>query len=300
MLLMTLAPMGTRSSGYPLGGSLMLAEAMARRYRELGGEIKYDARVAEILVANDAVVGVRLADGSEHHADVVISAADGRSTIFDLLGGRFVNGAIRKHYAELPVAESIVQVSLGARRDLSALPPMLDFPLDAPIDVGGVSHDRLVLKHYCFDPIMADPGKSSLTVWAEADYDHWRRLHADSARYAVEKERLGRQVVAALDKRFPGLAADVEVVDVATPVTYQRYTGNWRGSIHGWALGMKKMQFMTRMGMPKTLPGLRDFHMIGQWVEPAGNVQLSAASGRDVIEMICRKDRHVFEATMAR
>jgi len=34
--------------------------------------------------------------------------------------------------------------------------------------------------------------------------------------------------------------------------------------------------------------------MIGQWVEPAGNVQLSAASGRDVIEMICRAARRPF------
>lgn len=199
----------------------------------------------------------------------------------------------------MPVAESIVQVSIGAKRDFSALPPMLDFPLDAPIDMGGIWHDRLVLKHYCFDPAMADPGKSALTIWAEADYAHWRRLREDDARYGAEKERIGREVVAALDKRFPGLAADVEVVDVATPVTYERYTGNWRGSIHGWALGMKKMQFMMRMGMPKTLPGLRNFTLIGQWVEPAGNVQLSAASGRDAIEMMCRAHAREFVTATA-
>ena len=91
----------------------------------------------------------------------------------------------------------------------------------------------------------------------------------------------------------------MDVVDVATPVTYARYTNNWRGSIHGWALGMKKMQFMVRMGMPKTLPGLRQFYQIGQWVEPAGNVQLSAASGRDVIEMICRTIKRDFVAMQA-
>jgi len=295
MLLMTLAPMGTRSSGYPLGGSLMLAEAMARRYKELGGEIEYGARVSEILVENNAAVGVRLADGSEHRADVVISAADGRATIFELLGGRYADDEIRRRYDGLPVAESIVQVSIGVKRDLSALPPMLDFPLDAPIDMGGALHRRLVLKHYCFDPAMADPGKSALTVWAEANFDHWKCLRKDEARYAAEKDRIGQEVVAALDRRFPGLAADVEVVDVATPTTYERYTGNWRGSIHGWALGMKKMQFMMRMGMSKTLPGLHNFYMIGQWVEPAGNVQLSAASGRDVIEMICRQHNEDFK-----
>jgi len=38
------------------------------------------------------------------------------------------------------------------------------------------------------------------------------------------------------------------------------------------------------------LPGLDRFYMAGQWVEPGGNVELSAASGRDVIADICRDE----------
>jgi phytoene dehydrogenase-like protein len=299
MLLMTLAPMGTRASGYPLGGSLLLAEAVAHRYRALGGKVIYDAPVAEILVENDQSIGVRLSDGTTHTSDIVISAADGRATLFDMLGGQYLSDALRAHYAALPVAESIVQVSLGVRRDFSHVPPMLDLPLEKPIDMGGRLHDRLVLKHYCFDPMMADPGQSALTVWAEAGYDHWKGLREDEAAYLQEKARIGDEVVAALDRRFPGLAGEVDVIDVATPHTFERYTRNWRGSIHGWALGMKKMGFMMRMGMPKMLPNLKRFYMIGQWVEPAGNVQLSAASGRDVVEMICRQREQPFAASMA-
>jgi len=48
--------------------------------------------------------------------------------------------------------------------------------------------------------------------------------------------------------------------------------------------------------MSKTLPGLDGFYMIGQWVEPGGNVQLSAASGRDVIKEICRAEDRPFVA----
>jgi hypothetical protein len=33
---------------------------------------------------------------------------------------------------------------------------------------------------------------------------------------------------------------------------------------------------------------------IGQWVEPGGKVQLSAASGRDVLETICRQVGRTF------
>lgn len=94
-------------------------------------------------------------------------------------------------------------------------------------------------------------------------------------------------VIDVLNKRYPGLRDSVEVVDVATPVTYERYTGNWKGAFAGWALSTRKMSLMMGIGMDKILPGLSNFYMIGQWVEPGGNVELSCASGRDVIKDIC-------------
>ncbi len=85
--LMTLAWMDQKTAGYPVGGSLELARAVERRYLALGGEIHYKSRVVKILVEadpsgrGDRAVGVRLADGSEHRSDIVISAADGHTTI---------------------------------------------------------------------------------------------------------------------------------------------------------------------------------------------------------------------------
>ena len=69
----------------------------------------------------------------------------------------------------------------------------------------------------------------------------------------------------------------------------ERYTGNWRGAFAGWALTTRKMSMLMGKGMEKTLHGLDNFYMIGQWVEPGGNVELSCASGRDVIKAICHE-----------
>lgn len=299
LLLITLAQLSNGIAGYPLGGSLDLAESVARRYQALGGQVEYGAHVMQILVENDRAVGVRLADGSEQRADLVISAADGRSTIFELLGGRYVDQQSAAIYQTMPIAPAIVQIALGVARDFSHEPPALCFPLPQPLDFGDLRHDRLTVRHYCFDPTMADPGKSVLSVWCAADYGYWQGLHTVPLAYAQAKELVAQQVLAALDVRFPGLAAAVEVVDVATPVTYERYTGNWRGSIYGWAMTMRKLGLMMGQGMTKTLPGLQNFYQIGQWVEPAGNVQLSAASGRDVIEMICLAHGQPFVTTQA-
>ena len=90
-VLMILAWMHRKSAGYPVGGSLEFSRSIERRYLDLGGTIHYRAPVAEILVDHDMAVGVRLADGTEHRSDITISAADGHATIFDLLGGRYID-----------------------------------------------------------------------------------------------------------------------------------------------------------------------------------------------------------------
>jgi phytoene dehydrogenase-like protein len=85
-VIMMLSSMHNRNAGYPVGGSLEFSRAIERRYLALGGELDYNSRVVKILVENDTAVGIRLADGSEQRSDIVISAADGHATIFDMLG----------------------------------------------------------------------------------------------------------------------------------------------------------------------------------------------------------------------
>ena len=89
-MLMTLAWLHQKMAGYLVGGGLELAQAIERRYLDLGGELHCKSRVVKILVKNDKAVGVRLADGTEHRGDIVISAADGHTTIFDMLGGKYI------------------------------------------------------------------------------------------------------------------------------------------------------------------------------------------------------------------
>ena len=125
------------------------------------------------------------------------------------------------------------------------------------------------------------------------DYEYWKELRQNTERYKVEKKQIANQVVASLDQRFPGLAAQVEMRDVATPMTFERYTGNWKGSFQGWEESTKTL----RMRMKKTLPGLKNFYMAGQWVEPGGSIPTSVMSGRNVTQIICKKDKKKFITT---
>ena len=81
--------------------------------------------------------------------------------------------------------------------------------------------------------------------------------------------------------------------DVATPVTWNRYTGNWRGSYEGWLPSGKNLM----MQMKKTLPGLDHFHMIGHWTTPGGGLPPAVSGGRHVIQIICKQGGKRFVAT---
>ena len=295
VLLTMLAIQHNKAAGYPLGGSLEFALAIERRYRNLGGEVHYKSPVVKILVENNRAVGVRLADGSEHRSDIVVSAADGHTTIFDMLEGKYVNEEIRDHYDQLPLIPPLIYIALGVSRSFDELPHSVEginFPLDIPITVDGQEWKRLQLQFYNFDPSFAPEGKTLLVVMGFSNYEYWKKLSQDPERYKAKKEQIADQVVAQLDRRFPGLAAQVEMRDVATPMTYERYTGNWKGAYEGWQTSTKTIS----MSMNKTLPGLDDFYMAGQWVMPGGGLPMAVLSGRYVTQIICKKDKKPFIA----
>jgi phytoene dehydrogenase-like protein len=126
------------------------------------------------------------------------------------------------------------------------------------------------------------------------DYEYWKELKPDRDRYRAEKKQVADTVIAQLDRRYPGLAAQVEMCDVATPTTFERYTGNWKGNHQGWLPTTE--HFGLRMS--KTLPGLKNFYMAGQWVEPGGGLPLAAVSGRYVTQIICKADKRPFVTTV--
>jgi len=111
--------------------------------------------------------------------------------------------------------------------------------------------------------------------------------------YDTEQSQVSDIIVDHLERWHPGIKQDIEFVDEATPLSYERYTGNWFGSTCGWLMTTKTMPMLIK-GMPKTLPGLGHCYLAGQWVEPGGSLPLAAASGKNAIQLICHADGRKF------
>ncbi len=284
-----------KEAGWPEGGSLALAGSIEKRYRDLGGRIFYGARVTEIIVENGRAVGVRLADGSERRGDLVIGAADGHATLFGMLKGRYVPPRMKKLYETLPLYTPLMQVSFGVKRDLSSEPRLTTYGFPAPIRFGETEAPFVFLNNYGFDPTMAPAGCSAVTLLFWSPFDTWEKLHHDRARYCAEKKRVEQDATRWLETIYPGISVDIEVVDVSTPMTTVRYTGNYRASYEGWRPTAATMG--TKI--PNTLPGLRSFLMIGQWTRSFAGLPTVALDGRQAVELLCREDGKEFLTSVA-
>ncbi len=297
VLVMHLAFRSGNNTAFVRGGSRAFVRAIANRYAGLGGLVRYGARVVSVSVRNGRATGVQCADGSAAPAATVVSCADGCTTIFEMLGGRFVNKHILDVYQSGEVFPALMQVSLGINTTFPDAPHSLILQLAQPLVVDDkTQHRRIELSVFTSRSGFCPAGRTAITARFSASCGFWTSLRKDSPdRYYAEKENILRKIVGVLDRRFPGLARHLEFSDIATPVTFVRHTGNWQGSYEGWLPTPRNL----RRRLPTTLPGLRDFYMAGHWVVPGGGLPSAALSGRYVAQLICARSGKTFTATPA-
>jgi phytoene desaturase len=287
---LVLALLAEGDLGYLKNGSPDLVQSLETRFRALGGEVMTNVLVEEVLVREGRACGVRLAGGEILDAQAVISAADGRSTLYGLLGERFLDKPTQRRYAEWKLVPSFLLASFGVCREFPQEVPFTVISLMHPFTVNNHKVDSIFLRIFNYSGAFAPKGKTVIQVEVEADFDYWNNLRqSDRSRYDAEKQRVAAEVLKRLDKHYPGLSGQVEMTDVATPATIWRHTRNHRGAYMAWLPTPK----FFRTPIPRTLKGLEGFYMAGQWVV-GGGVIPCLYSGRHAVQLLCRADKKPF------
>jgi len=287
--IMMFAWFNQKNAGYLIGGSLPMAKRMTSRYLDLGGKLRTNSRVSRIVVENNIAKGVILSDGTEIMSDYVISAADGHSTIFNMLGGKYLTRKISNAYENWELFTPIVQVSFGINKKIDSEVPVETW-LVKDQKIGRTKTNRgYSFMNYCFDPTMAPEGKSVIVMRFDSPWELWKDI--DPGEYKNEKELIEKDAKTILDKRYPGITANIEVCDVATPLTDVDYTGVWKGSYEGFMPTSKNLM----NNLNPVIPGLKKFYMAGQWLFPGGGLPPAGQSGKWAIQYICKEERINFK-----
>jgi phytoene dehydrogenase-like protein len=114
-----------KNAGYIKGGSFPLAQRMVEKFEKLGGKILYKTKVEKIIIENNTAKGIILSDGTQILSDYVISAADGYTTIYKMLGGKYVSKKVDYAYKNWELFTPLVQVSFGIKKVVKSESPII-------------------------------------------------------------------------------------------------------------------------------------------------------------------------------
>jgi len=293
---MPLANYDTKSAGYPIGGSSVFMKKFEDRYNSLGGKIRFNSEVKKIITENNSAKSLELMNGTRVLSDITVSAADWHETVFKALEGKYIDKTIIQLGKEekLPVFYSVFMISLGVGRSFDHQPHMFRFPIPGElISPDGTKYQRLELHTYNYDPTLAPRGKTVLTLSLYTKKgDFWIDLRkSQPEKYKECKQEFANQIIEILDHKLGNIKSNIEEMDIATPATFHRYTGNWKGSVQGWLPG-KKLLAMPPVGFE--LPGLKNFYYCGHWSVPGGGLPIAVKSARDVAKIICKTNKVPF------
>lgn len=291
-LMFSYATIAVGNGGIPVGGSKAMAFRMVDKYKSLGGDLCLNTPVDEILVENGKAVGVRLSNGEIIKGDYVISACDAYVTLNKLLGGKYIDNRLQPCYDNLddnPI-QSNVLVAYSVEGDVSNIP--YSFVFDAePYEVAGKTFDTVGIRVYSYDKTLIKNGKTALTSFVfqtPEQSDYWKKLYADKEAYTAEKKRVAGEIMVRILKRFPELNGRIKLIDVATPVTYERCCGAYKGS---WMAFMATPRSKMAQGHNGKIEGIENFQLSGQWVYSPGGLPCALVTGKFAVQRICSNEK---------
>jgi phytoene dehydrogenase-like protein len=285
-LFFTMGTLARGDGGFPEGGSLPFVGRIVDTFQSLGGELLLNTRGDRVIVENGKAVGV-MADGKNMPADAVIITADTMS--IDRLFDTPPKAPWLEEMHAVTEPTMATFLSLGIKADLKKYQKGLVFKLQQPISLAKQKYEYLCVNNYASDPVYSPEGKTAITIILDGDtYDFWKKAKEEN-RYMDEKQKLAGMVIEALSELIPETEGQVEVCDVATPLTYERYCGNWKGS---WMTEMTPS--MKMKGYPAAINGLSGVYLAGQRMMPPGGLPVALMTGRTAVQYLCRDTGTLF------
>ncbi len=292
---------------YPVGGPMALATAIAPIVERAGGRILHSADVGRIVVEGGRAVGVELRSGEVARATAVVSNAGVRNTFGRLLDTETAAASgVANLVDEVGDSYALVGLNLGLRAsaaDLGITPANIwahdtnDF--DANLSRHRDDFDAPFGFHFITFPSAKDPdwetqrpNTATVEMYAWTDFAHFQKWEgvARAARgddFDRRKEAIRVRLLAELERYVPGVSEVVDVAEVSTPLTYERFLRRRRGGFMG--LEASPERFRARwLRAPTALPGL---YLSGQDVTTDGIIgaltgglaAASAVAGEDLM-----------------
>jgi phytoene dehydrogenase-like protein len=292
-----------RSWGLSRGGTGAISNAIAGAAREAGAEIRTQAPVAKILVADGRASGVVLVNGEEIRARAVASSVDPNVTFVKMIGTEHLPDEFVEDIRRYKYRGSSGKVNLA----LDGLPSFTCLPGTGPHLRGAVSispsidymeraydqakYGRFSRRPYIdivfpslTDPSVAPPGKHVMSCFVQ-----YAPYHLKEGTWDEQREAFGDTVVNTIAEYAPNLKDLILHRQVLTPLDIEREFGLTEGNIFQGELTLEQLFFLRPApGWAKYRTPITDLYMCGSATHPGGGIM--GAPGRNAA-LVMLKDR---------
>lgn len=269
------------------GGSLKMIRRIADLYKEKGGVLHLSSPVSKVEIEGKKATGIILENGEKAIADYVIISTDAHHAFTKLLDGQKMDGYYAKRFAnpkDFP-ANSGYLLSFAVSKDVSNFPKQIEY--DCDFDFMGRHFDSLPLRNFSFDQTLPSAkGKTVLEVlFPASDEDYLSLKKLNEAKYLEAKEELALICKSIIMNKMGLKESEIEILDVATPLTYERYCNAYHGSYMSF-VDTAASKGLMRNGKVK---GINNLFLSGQWLMPPGGLPIALFTGKNAAYYVSKK-----------
>jgi phytoene dehydrogenase-like protein len=253
--------------------------------------------VTKILVQDGKAAGVELADGTKISSRYVVSNIDGRQTFLQLIGEQHLSPRFVRELKETRLTDSFFLISLGVDMDLKAMgfdgTSIVYNRSDNIDDLWSGDPEKCliwIMMHSLRDPSQAPEGMATVQIATPFPYNYmgyWKR-EADGTRgkeYTELKEALADKLIISVEEIIPQLSKQIVCKDIATPLTFERYSLNSEGAAHGWFPVPS-----AKLRSQKT--PIKNLYQAGHWTFPGFGIFAVVLSGRNAAKLVLKDFKH--------
>lgn len=284
VLLMATASFVSGDGMVPTCGSFQIAKNIAEKYKALGGQIITKNPVQDIQKNGSRIVSVKCKDGKNYTGDEFVFTCDPTVTFDKFLQNMPKN--LQKTYKNrknFPIISSF-HVAYDVEMNHVDIPESFMFECN-PIKIGATYYNRIMLRNYEYGKNFAPTGHIVVQIFLlqrEKDYDFFANL--SSTDYIKEKNRICKQLMQAILKKFPNLKNKITQIDCWTPLTYTKYFDAYKGSY--MSFGITKQ---IRLGsVPSKITNYQNAYIATQWQVLFGGIPNAIKQGKSCAEQIAK------------
>ena len=270
------------------GGCQKLPEALAAYITGHGGSIHYRTIAEKVLIENGQATGIRLTDGTEIQADMVVGCGAGKDFFEKAVGLQHLDDNYRKILSEFRPMEAVFMLHLGVDYDPMQFMKSSLYYCYGMYDLHGATQKlRSGVYHEGDDGYLifvpsfhasefAPEGKHCVTIYTVAP----DRLKEGS--WEERKQEYAEKLIRLAERQLPDLSNHITTMKIMTAEDYRAFTHMEKSSFGG-------VVPIWNQKNPSHVTPVKQLFFVGQQSENAGGVGAVIMGAKSAYEKAMKK-----------